>query len=100
MENYNYAYQEILTEKTHQEIAQNITDFLLIHPYVSLVDIYYKWKLISMDEDDNKFIDCAVSSDAYCIVSNDAHLQEAKKSEFPIVQVLTLMEFEKEFRDK
>jgi uncharacterized protein len=65
-----------------------------------VVDIYYKWKLITTDEDDNKFIDCAISADAYCIVSNDAHMQEAKKSEFPLIHVLTLTEFEKEFKDK
>jgi predicted nucleic acid-binding protein len=41
-----------------------------------------------------------VSADAYCIISNDTHLQEAKKSDFPKVQVLTITEFEKEFKDK
>lgn len=88
-----FEYHEILTEKTNQEIADNITDFLVIHPYVSIIDVYYKWNLITSDNDDNKFVDCAISANAYCIISNDNHLQEAKKSDFPKVQVLTLNEF-------
>lgn len=92
-----YEYQEVIAEKTNREIAQNITDFLVIHPFVIQIGIFYKWKLISTDDDDNKFVDCAISADAY-IISNDIHLQEAKKSEFPVVNVLTLKEFEKEFK--
>jgi uncharacterized protein len=90
-------YHEILSAKTTPDIARNVTDFLVIHPYVQHIEIFFQWRLIRSDDDDNKFIDCAISSDAFCIVSNDRHFQEAKESNFPKVQVLTVSEFSKLF---
>lgn len=93
-----FEYQEILTVKTTKEISQNVTDFLVIHPSVSTIDVYYKWNLITADFDDNKFIDCAISANAHCIVSNDKHFQEVNKIDFPKVLIMTLSEFEKGFK--
>jgi uncharacterized protein len=91
-------YEEILTQKTNKEIARNVIDFLLISPYVHLVDVFYHWNLIEADPDDNKFIDCAISSNAYCLVSNDKHLNVAKEIDFPKLNILRLEEFESAFK--
>lgn len=92
-----WEYEEILTRKTNQTVARNIIDFLLIHPYVHFVDVYFNWELIEKDPDDNKFIDCAVSADAYCLVTNDHHFDVARKLDFPPINIVSLDEFKKEF---
>jgi uncharacterized protein len=92
-----WEYEEILTRKTNQIVARNIIDFLLIHPYVHFVDVYFNWKLIEKDPDDNKFIDCAVSSEAYCLVTNDHHFDVARNLDFPPINIVNLDEFKEEF---
>lgn len=92
-----FEYEEILTQKTNALIAKNVLGFLLLSPNVKRTEIFYKWNLIKNDQDDNKFVDCAVSSGAYCIVSNDKHFSPIQNLDFPKIKVLNLMTFEKEF---
>ena len=91
-------YEEIFSQKTNQVVTRNIINFLLISPYVHFIDIYFNWNIIEKDPDDNKFIDCAISSGAYCLISNDKHFNEAKNIDFPEITILTLEEFSKEFK--
>ena len=95
-----WEYEEILTRKTNQTVARNVIDFLLIHPYVHFVDVYFNWQLIEEDPEDNKFIDCSVSAEAYCLVTNDRHFNEAKKVDFPPISIKSLEEFEREFKPR
>jgi putative PIN family toxin of toxin-antitoxin system len=88
-------YREILERKTNEAVANNIVNFLMIHPYVSKIEIFYRFKLISTDEDDNKFVDCAIASNAQFLVSNDRHFDLLKHLDFPQVNIVTLTEFEK-----
>ncbi|MCK5524029.1 MAG: putative toxin-antitoxin system toxin component, PIN family [Thiomargarita sp.] len=92
-------YQEILERKTSQEVADNLIHFLTIHPFVVKTDIFYQFHLISEDEDDNKFVDCAIAANAVCLVSNDKHFKVLKTIKFPKVNLLTLPEFVQEFKD-
>ncbi len=91
-------YEEILERKTTVEIAHNISQFLVAFPFVQKSEIFFNWNLVFNDPDDNKFIDCAIASDAYCIVSNDKHLKPFKNLEFPPLRILTLEEFEARFQ--
>ena len=43
--------------------------------------------------DDNKFVDCAITAGATYIVSNDHHFAELEHYDFPKVDVLTLAKF-------
>jgi len=90
-------YKEILQLKNGVEVAENLIDFLTVHPYVEKHDPYFNFQLISQDEDDNKFVDCAIASNAYTIISNDKHFQELKEISFPKVRILTLPEFQDTF---
>lgn len=90
-------YAEILEQKNGPEVATNLVNFLAVYPYVQKTEIYFSFNLISQDADDNKFVDCAISADAYCLVSNDGHFNVLRTLEFPAVNVLTLAEFEREF---
>lgn len=86
-------YQEVLERKTNHEVAGNLIHFLTVHPFVIKTDIFYQFHLISQDEDDNKFVDCAIAANADCLISNDKHFQVLKTIAFPKVKILTLPEF-------
>ncbi len=91
-------YREILEWKTSASIAENVVNFITINPFTQKTDVFYRFNLLSQDPDDNKYADCAVSSGAACIISNDRHLQQLKEIDFPKIQILTLAEFEKEYK--
>lgn len=92
-------YQEILAKKNGEVVAENIINFLSVHPYVEKFDIFYKFRLIDEDPDDNKFVDCAIASDAHYLVSNDKHFQILKTINFPKVNFLSLQEFEEKIKE-
>jgi len=86
-------YIEIIAQKTNEIIANNIAEMLLTLSNVQKQDVYYKWHLINADEDDNKFVDCAVAGNVDYLISNDKHFNELKAVEFPKLIVLTIDEF-------
>lgn len=92
-------YREVFERKTTREVAENVTDFLIINPFTEKVDVYFNFNLIPQDEDDNKFVDCAIASNAICLVSNDTHFQILKTIDFPKVQILTLSEFASKYKN-
>ena len=62
---------------------------------VELVTKFYRWRLITADPDDNKFVDCAVSCNAKYIVSQDKHFNVLKNIPFPQVEVIDIDEFQR-----
>ena len=95
-----FEYKEILQLKNGVEVADNMIDFFTIHPFVEKRELYYNFQLITEDQDDNKFVDCAIAANAYCIVSNDKHYRVLKDIDFPRVNIMTLEGFEREFKQK
>jgi len=93
-----FEYREVLERKTNAEVAENVVNFIAVNPFTEKTDIYFNFGLVSQDEDDNKFVDCAISANAICLVSNDNHFQVLKMIIFPQVNVLTLSEFEAKYR--
>jgi len=57
---------------------------------------YFHFNLISVDPDDNKFVDCAIIANADYIVSQDAHFNVLKTINFPKVNVIRIEDFLKE----
>ena len=86
-------YREILAQKTNQMIADNVSELLLILVNVEKTEVYFRWNLIIADADDNKFVDCAIGSNADFIVTNDRHFQELKEIQFPEVKVISVEDF-------
>ncbi len=86
-------YTEVISEKINSQIAINIAELLLIASNVQKQEVYYRWNIIEADKDDNKYVDCAIASNADFIVSNDKHFNVLKKLVFPKVKVLSLDEF-------
>lgn len=93
-------YQEILLRKTNEEVASIIMDFLTIHPFVVKSEPYFRFLLVTQDMDDNKFVDCAIAANAYCLISNDKHFNILEKISFPKVRVLAIPDFETLFKRK
>jgi putative PIN family toxin of toxin-antitoxin system len=86
-------YEEILSKQTRPEIASNFVSFLSVFPNVVHTEVFYNWNLIQADPDDNKFVDCAIASKSFCIVSEDKHFKPYKNNEHPPLRVLTILEF-------
>lgn len=53
----------------------------------------YAFHLIKADEDDNKFVDCAIVANAKYIVSNDRHFDVLREIPFPKVDVIKINQF-------
>lgn len=86
-------YTEIIAQKANVTVATNISEMLLTLPNVQKQDVFYKWNLIDIDQDDNKFVDCAIAGNADYLVSNDKHFNSLKNMEFPKLSLLSIDEF-------
>ena len=82
-------YWEVLESKTNTEVAANIIDFLVSHPYVEFVENYIRLNLIVIDPDDNKFCDCCFSASAKYLITVDRHFKILKEIEFPALPVIS-----------
>ena len=86
-------YFEILSSKVGYTIAINIISTIISSRNTRFITPYYKFGLIKSDEDDNKFVDCAIAANADYIVSEDAHFKALEEIPFPHVNVLRIKMF-------
>ncbi len=86
-------YAEIIEKKMSPIVSLNITEFLSQSNYVEQVEIYYKWALIHLDEDDNKFVDCAINGNTDFLVTDDKYFRGLNKIDFPAIQVIRTAQF-------
>ena len=87
-------YEEIIAQKTQsQEIAHSIINAILNRNNTRFVQVFYHFHLIQADNDDNKFVDCAIKTNAKFIVSNDRHFSVLKAIDFPHVDVVDIEQF-------
>ncbi len=84
---------EIVELKTNEAIANNVVELLLSLDNVTKIEVFFRWGLIENDYDDNKFVDCAISSGADYIVTNDKHFNVLKGIEFPKVRTISVDDF-------
>ena len=85
-------YEEIISDKYSTTVAQNVIRTLLLLPNVIQTNVYYKWNLIQNDKDDDKFVDCAIASNADAIITNDKHFNILENIPFPPIDVLDISE--------
>ena len=86
-------YEEMLNEKLGSETAASVIRTLLELENVFFITIYFKLGLINTDADDNKFVDCAFTSNADVLVSNDKHFRILNEVKFPKINLVTLEQF-------
>ena len=90
-----FEYEEIITQRYPKSPSTpiNFLNLLDVLPNVHFMHPTYRWRLISVDPDDNKFVDTAISAGADYIVTEDRHFKVLKDNAFPLVKVLNLEEF-------
>lgn len=93
-------YTEVMVRKNGTEVAENLIKFITISPFTERIETYFRFQLITEDSDDNKFVDCAIAANVDCLLSNDGHFQILKKIDFPTVNIITLSEFELQFKSQ
>ena len=94
-----FEYKEIFNQKFHKSKAEAIGKFLIESDNVIHAEIFYHWRLITVDPDDNKFIDCAVAANCDYLVTNDKHFNVLKEIDFPKVNCITIEEFMEILKD-
>ncbi|MBQ0155047.1 MAG: putative toxin-antitoxin system toxin component, PIN family [Bacteroidales bacterium] len=94
-----HEYQEIIEKLTESpSIAHNIIDAILNRSNIRHIEVFYHFELITADNDDNKFVDCAIKANAKFIVSNDKHFDVLKTIPFPQVNVIDIDRFLEELK--
>jgi predicted nucleic acid-binding protein len=86
-------YEEIISIKYSSKHLESFLGFISFSPHVRFYQPSFRFHLIESDPDDNKFVDCAICSDAEAIVTSDRHFHILKRIEFPRVIVLSPGEF-------
>lgn len=86
-------YVEIIQRKTNVTVSNNIAEMLLNLDNLNKIEVYFEWRLINQDPDDNKYVDAAIVGGADFIVSNDRHFKILKSVDFPKVNVIAIDKF-------
>lgn len=86
-------YHEKLAEKTSPTVADNVVKLLLSLDNCTLQSVYFEWRLMHNDPDDNKYVDCALVSNVDHLVSEDRHFSMLSDIDFPRLSVIRIDEF-------
>jgi len=92
-------YAEIVEQHMGHIASESILGVIENLPNVELITTYYKFGLLA-DEDDNKFVDCAIASNADFIISHDRDFDVLQRIDFPKVTVLDTGQFMHQFVGK
>lgn len=86
-------YAEVMARNISRNVSEAIIYAILTRSNVLRVDPHFSFGLISIDVDDNKFVDCAIVSNARCIVTEDKHFNVLKTIPFPRIDVMGIDSF-------
>lgn len=86
-------YEEIIGRLINQITADAVLKAIENSPNTILIEKFFRFDLIKADADDNKFVDCAIASNADFIVTNDRHFQALTSIPFPRVNILKIDNF-------
>lgn len=92
-------YLEVLARNINRQVAEAIVYAILARENICKLAPHYRFRLIKADEDDNKFVDCAIAGNAKYIVTEDHHFAILKEVAFPSVAVIGIDAFLKEIED-
>ncbi len=86
-------YEEKLSTIFSPQVAQLTLDVMAINPNVRLYTPSFQTRLIYIDPDDNKFVDCAFAANAHYLVTNDRHFKVLEQTNFPKINLLKIEGF-------
>jgi putative PIN family toxin of toxin-antitoxin system len=77
-------YQEIITQLSGAERWREVAALLelleQLHGNIRHVESQFRFNVISIDPDDNKFCDCAIAAEANFVVAEDGHFDVLKSA--------------------
>ena len=85
-------YAEQLERFTSHEFTESALGVITNNPHTLFITPYFRFKLITADPDDDKFVDCAIAANAKFVVTDDAHFDVLKGIDFPKVEIIGLDE--------
>lgn len=91
-------YSEVISRNISPLLSELVISTIINRRNVIMKSPSYAFHLIKADEDDNKFVDCAIVSNAKYIVSNDRHFNELRDIPFPKVDVIKINQFLQELQ--
>ncbi len=71
-------YEDIFSSKISSDFSVFFIKTLLESPFINKVEVFYRWNLVAIDSDDNKFIDLGLNGNADYLITNDKHLNILK----------------------
>lgn len=86
-------YVEVLSRNINNVVGAAIVYTILASPNIVKADPHFHFNLITVDPDDNKFVDCAIASNARLIVTEDHHFDILCTIDFPVVDIVGIEEF-------
>lgn len=82
-------YFEIFERIYSKEFMKEISLFFNYSTSILKINPHYRFHLIHEDEDDNKFVDCALCGNCDFLITSDHHFDVLKKIEFPKVEIIS-----------
>jgi putative PIN family toxin of toxin-antitoxin system len=86
-------YEEVIQQKYGTSTATAFITLLNELPNIHYLHPHYQWQLITIDPDDNKYCDCAITGQATYIVTEDRHFGVLKTIPFPSLTVIDIDRF-------
>jgi len=86
-------YAEIISKHSGDKLANLALEVIDNAENTIFANRYFTFNLIFTDPDDNKFVDCAIASNADFIVTNDKHFDVLKELPYPHLNVISINEF-------
>jgi putative PIN family toxin of toxin-antitoxin system len=87
-------YAEIIEQHMGSEVSESVMGVIENMSNIHFITKYYQFHLLN-DEDDDKFVDCAIAANADFIVSHDNDFKVLENIDFPKVKVIKTEEFKK-----
>ncbi len=85
-------YAEIIEQHMGKLASESALGVLENLNNIEFISTYYKFNLLQ-DTDDNKFVDCAIASNANYIITHDKDFNILKQIFFPKVNLINTIEF-------
>ena len=86
-------YEEKIAAIFSLETAELLVGAFALLQNVKKIDAYFQLNLISVDPDDNKFVDCAFAGNVNFLVTDDKHFKVLNSVSFPSINIISLEEF-------
>lgn len=86
-------YSEVISRNISPFLSELVISAIINRKNVLMKSPSYAFHLIEADVDDNKFVDCAIISNAKYIVTNVHHFDVLRSIPFPKVDVVNLNRF-------